>query len=79
LGYFPGTLHALYLVYKQMQAEERYGQNGFTCASDSLYISMLRLLISCIFVIDIGNGQYEPRYHDVQSHQQHHHYGATSV
>ncbi|CAO1620109.1 unnamed protein product [Jaminaea pallidilutea] len=35
LGYLPGHIHAFYvnphltLIYKRMQAEERYGYNGF--------------------------------------------------
>ncbi|GAA5993589.1 hypothetical protein JCM10908_000128 [Rhodotorula pacifica] len=28
LGYIPGHLHAFYLIYKKMQAEERYGVDG---------------------------------------------------
>ncbi|TFK17163.1 UPF0057-domain-containing protein [Coprinopsis marcescibilis] len=29
LGYFPGHIHAFWLIYKKMQAEERYGSGGF--------------------------------------------------
>lgn len=32
LGYVPGAIHAFWLIYKQMQAEERYGSGGFLCA-----------------------------------------------
>ncbi len=33
LGYIPGHIHAFWLIYKKMQAEERYGSGGFRCAS----------------------------------------------
>ncbi|KXN81567.1 Plasma membrane proteolipid 3 [Leucoagaricus sp. SymC.cos] len=29
LGYLPGHIHAFWLIYKKMQAEERYGMGGF--------------------------------------------------
>lgn len=29
LGYLPGHIHAFWLIYKKMQAEERYGHGGF--------------------------------------------------
>ncbi|KIY70860.1 UPF0057-domain-containing protein [Cylindrobasidium torrendii FP15055 ss-10] len=29
LGYIPGHLHAFWLIYKKMQAEERYGYGGY--------------------------------------------------
>ncbi|KIL62255.1 hypothetical protein M378DRAFT_798724 [Amanita muscaria Koide BX008] len=29
LGYFPGLIHSFWLIYKKMQAEERYGAGGF--------------------------------------------------
>ncbi|EDR03405.1 uncharacterized protein LACBIDRAFT_155182, partial [Laccaria bicolor S238N-H82] len=32
LGFVPGAIHAFWLIYKQMQAEERYGSGGFICA-----------------------------------------------
>ena len=32
LGYLPGHIHAFWLIYKKMQAEERYGNGGFQCA-----------------------------------------------
>ncbi|KAJ7749339.1 hypothetical protein DFH07DRAFT_558298 [Mycena maculata] len=28
-GYLPGTIHALWLIYRKMEAEERYGEGGF--------------------------------------------------
>lgn len=31
LGYIPGHIHAFWLIYKQIQAEERYGSGGFQC------------------------------------------------
>ena len=31
LGYLPGHIHAFWLIYKKMQAEERYGDGGFRC------------------------------------------------
>lgn len=31
LGYIPGHIHAFWLIYKKMQAEERYGNGGFLC------------------------------------------------
>ncbi|KAG6330614.1 hypothetical protein ID866_8474 [Astraeus odoratus] len=34
LGYFPGTIHAFWLIYKKMEAEERYGHGGFICKSE---------------------------------------------
>ncbi|KAF9456864.1 UPF0057-domain-containing protein [Collybia nuda] len=29
LGYIPGLLHSFWLIYKKMQAEERFGNSGF--------------------------------------------------
>ncbi|KAF9225526.1 UPF0057-domain-containing protein [Gyrodon lividus] len=37
LGYFPGHIHAFWLIYKKMQAEERYGQGGFVYAGSGQY------------------------------------------
>jgi len=31
LGYIPGHIHAFWLIYKKMEAEERYGNGGFLC------------------------------------------------
>jgi len=31
LGYIPGHIHAFWLIYRKMQAEERYGNGGFIC------------------------------------------------
>ncbi|KAI6153856.1 hypothetical protein BKA82DRAFT_4094676 [Pisolithus tinctorius] len=37
LGYFPGLLHSLWLIYKKMQAEERYGRGGFVYVGNGTY------------------------------------------
>lgn len=37
LGYLPGHLHAFYLIYKRMQAEERYGQEGYKYVGNATY------------------------------------------
>ncbi|KAJ9094345.1 hypothetical protein QFC20_006913 [Naganishia adeliensis] len=37
LGYFPGHIHAFYLIYKKMQAEERYGAGGYTYLGNGNY------------------------------------------
>ncbi|KIM70281.1 hypothetical protein SCLCIDRAFT_102227 [Scleroderma citrinum Foug A] len=37
LGYFPGHLHAFWLIYKRMQAEERYGHGGFIYVGNGTY------------------------------------------
>ncbi|TFK67571.1 UPF0057-domain-containing protein [Pluteus cervinus] len=29
LGYIPGHIHAFWLIYKKIKAEERYGRGGF--------------------------------------------------
>ncbi|KAE9397716.1 hypothetical protein BT96DRAFT_1020615 [Gymnopus androsaceus JB14] len=29
LGYIPGHIHAFWLIYKRIQAEERYGRGGY--------------------------------------------------
>ncbi|KAF8524469.1 UPF0057-domain-containing protein [Gautieria morchelliformis] len=29
LGYLPGHIHAFWLIYKKMKAEEQYGRGGF--------------------------------------------------
>ncbi|GAA6043840.1 hypothetical protein JCM8097_007229 [Rhodosporidiobolus ruineniae] len=29
LGYIPGHIHAFYIIYKNMKAEERYGKGGY--------------------------------------------------
>lgn len=39
LGFFPGCIHAFWLIYRKMQAEERYGNGGFICEFRSLKIS----------------------------------------
>ncbi|KIM85834.1 hypothetical protein PILCRDRAFT_817073 [Piloderma croceum F 1598] len=37
LGYFPGHIHAFWLIYKKMQAEERYGYGGFHYIGNGQY------------------------------------------
>ncbi|KAF5349220.1 hypothetical protein D9756_009335 [Leucocoprinus leucothites] len=37
LGYLPGHIHAFWLIYKKMQAEERYGHGGFRYAGSGHY------------------------------------------
>jgi hypothetical protein len=31
LGFLPGQIHAFWLIYRKMKAEERYGATGFIC------------------------------------------------
>ncbi|KAJ7660037.1 hypothetical protein B0H17DRAFT_1095453 [Mycena rosella] len=37
LGYIPGHIHAFWLIYKKMKAEERYGAGGFRYAGNGTY------------------------------------------
>ncbi|KAI0777273.1 hypothetical protein BD413DRAFT_467812 [Trametes elegans] len=37
LGYIPGHLHAFWLIYKKMQAEERYGRGGYIYVGNGEY------------------------------------------
>ncbi|KAF9256618.1 UPF0057-domain-containing protein [Marasmius fiardii PR-910] len=37
LGYLPGHLHAFWLIYKKMQAEERYGYGGYQYVGNGTY------------------------------------------
>ncbi|KAF7973914.1 hypothetical protein HWV62_13962 [Athelia sp. TMB] len=37
LGYFPGHIHAFWLIYKKMKAEEQYGQGGFQYVGNGQY------------------------------------------
>ncbi|KAF7300544.1 hypothetical protein HMN09_00939300 [Mycena chlorophos] len=37
LGYIPGHIHAFWLIYKKMKAEERYGQGGFRYVGNGTY------------------------------------------
>jgi len=37
LGYIPGHLHAFWLIYKKMQAEEQYGRGGFQYVGNGAY------------------------------------------
>ncbi|EGG00824.1 uncharacterized protein MELLADRAFT_39513, partial [Melampsora larici-populina 98AG31] len=40
LGYIPGHVHAFYLIYKRMQAEERYGHEGYKYIGNATYVSV---------------------------------------
>ncbi|KAG8749557.1 hypothetical protein FRC14_001267 [Serendipita sp. 396] len=31
LGYIPGHIHAFWLIYRRMKAEETYGHGGYRC------------------------------------------------
>ncbi|KAL7009716.1 hypothetical protein EMMF5_000624 [Cystobasidiomycetes sp. EMM_F5] len=37
LGYIPGHLYAFWLIYKKIQADERYGANGSVYVSQGVY------------------------------------------
>ncbi|KAF5340231.1 hypothetical protein D9611_007933 [Ephemerocybe angulata] len=37
LGYIPGHIHAFWLIYKKIQAEERYGNGGFQYIGSGQY------------------------------------------
>ncbi|KAF9486234.1 UPF0057-domain-containing protein [Pholiota conissans] len=37
LGYIPGHIHAFWLIYKKMQAEERFGNGGFIYIGNGQY------------------------------------------
>ena len=37
LGFLPGTLHAFWLIYKKMKAEERYGAGGYRYVGNGTY------------------------------------------
>lgn len=37
LGYLPGHLHAFWLIYRKMVAEERYGVGGFRYVGSGQY------------------------------------------
>ncbi|KAJ6631216.1 hypothetical protein B0H10DRAFT_1773696 [Mycena sp. CBHHK59/15] len=36
-GYIPGHIHAFWLIYKKMKAEERYGAGGFKYTGNGTY------------------------------------------
>ncbi|KAK0535341.1 hypothetical protein OC835_002390 [Tilletia horrida] len=38
LGYFPGHIHAFWLIWKKMKAEEEYGYNGFIYKGNGEYV-----------------------------------------
>ncbi|KZT28153.1 UPF0057-domain-containing protein [Neolentinus lepideus HHB14362 ss-1] len=37
LGYLPGHIHAFWLIYRKMKAEERYGRGGFVYVGNGQY------------------------------------------
>lgn len=37
LGYLPGHIHAFWLIYKKMKAEEKFGLNGFVYIGSGKY------------------------------------------
>jgi len=37
LGYIPGHLHAFWLIYRQMKAEERFGLGGYQYIGNGSY------------------------------------------
>ncbi|KAG5353071.1 hypothetical protein C0989_010694 [Termitomyces sp. Mn162] len=37
LGYLPGSIHAFWLIYKKIQAEEQYGSGGFQYIGNGQY------------------------------------------
>ncbi|KAI0342315.1 UPF0057-domain-containing protein [Trametopsis cervina] len=37
LGYIPGHIHAFWLIYRKMKAEERYGRGGFHYIGNGTY------------------------------------------
>ncbi|KIY45109.1 UPF0057-domain-containing protein [Fistulina hepatica ATCC 64428] len=37
LGYIPGHIHAFWLIYKKIKAEEMYGRGGFTYVGNGHY------------------------------------------
>ncbi|KAL9936428.1 hypothetical protein V8E36_004496 [Tilletia maclaganii] len=38
LGYIPGHIHAFWLIWKKMKAEEEYGYNGFVYKGNGEYV-----------------------------------------
>ncbi|KAG8736347.1 hypothetical protein FRC10_009408 [Ceratobasidium sp. 414] len=37
LGYIPGHIHAFYLIWRRMEAEEKYGAGGFNYVGNGQY------------------------------------------
>ncbi|KAG9104315.1 hypothetical protein FRC07_009817 [Ceratobasidium sp. 392] len=37
LGYIPGHIHAFYLIWRRMEAEEKYGAGGFNYTGNGHY------------------------------------------
>ncbi|KAH7920318.1 UPF0057-domain-containing protein, partial [Leucogyrophana mollusca] len=37
LGYIPGHIHAFWLIYKRMKAEERFGRGGYVYTGSGRY------------------------------------------
>ncbi|KAJ7207050.1 hypothetical protein GGX14DRAFT_456015, partial [Mycena pura] len=36
-GYLPGAIHALWLIYRKLEAEERFGVDGFVCGTSVVW------------------------------------------
>ena len=60
-----------------MQAEDRYGQGGYQCASPSNEMTSIFFYMSC-FIIDVGSGEYRPIQNPGVSTQAPVGYGATN-
>ena len=69
--------HAFWLIYKKMQAEERYGRGGYICASYCPTPLHTPLAHACCGYIDVGNGEYQPAYSQMPQQGQPN-YGATA-
>ncbi|KAG6837483.1 hypothetical protein H0H93_009026 [Arthromyces matolae] len=54
LGYLPGHIHALWLIYKKIKAEEQYGQGGFRYIGNGHYQPLNQGII--------GHPQPQPHY-----------------
>ncbi|PWN48241.1 hypothetical protein IE53DRAFT_370790 [Violaceomyces palustris] len=40
LGFLPGHIHAFWLIYKKMKAEEEYGYGGFRYEGGGKYVAV---------------------------------------
>ncbi|KAJ2922143.1 hypothetical protein H1R20_g14944, partial [Candolleomyces eurysporus] len=65
LGYLPGHIHAFWLIYKKMQAEERYGNGGFQYVGSGQYEPLY------------PGPHHHPHGHHVHPQPQAPYYGAT--
>merc|ERR1712093_843824 len=66
LGYIPGHLHAFWLIYKKIQADERYGPQGSVYVAQGVYQPIGAPLPE--------HHHHHPQYH----HQQQQHPGPDS-